>query len=49
MVARSATSKQGRVLTSIDHLIETKRWAMRPRDVQDIQYLEELLAAKAKP
>ncbi len=30
------------VLPNIAHLILTKRWAMRERDLLDIQYLEEL-------
>jgi len=29
-------------LPSLDDLITTKRWASRPRDVIDIQYLEQL-------
>ena len=35
-------------LPSIAHLILTKRWAMRERDLLDIQYLEEL-ATPEKP
>lgn len=70
MIARSHTSKLGRVLTfdeawrdrqrlplgsasitlpSVDHLIETKRWALRERDAVDIQYLEDLRASRNTP
>jgi hypothetical protein len=33
-------------LPSIEDLITTKRWASRPRDIIDIQYLERLLHRK---
>jgi hypothetical protein len=29
-------------LPSIEHLIETKRWASRPRDLVDIEWLTQL-------
>lgn len=39
---RVATTAFGPAIPSIDDLITTKRWASRPKDVLDIQFLERL-------
>ena len=36
------------VLPSIDDLISTKRWSLRPKDVEDIELLEKLKRGQAQ-